>query len=308
MGRPDFPRSLKEFQRRFADEAACQAYLAACRWTEGYRCTRCQNTEAFELAGRRLWQCKACGYQTSVTAGTILHRTRMPLTLWFWAAYLVTTHTPGLSALQLQRQLGLDSYETAWAMLHKLRRAMVRPDREALKEKVEVDEVYIGGPEAGLEGGRQLVCKALVVGAVEVRGKGSGRVRLQVVPDASGASLTGFVAANVQRGAVVLTDGWGGYAPLQGMGYRHRPKVQGNPERAAKILPRVHRVFGNLQTWLRGTHHGVGKQHLQVYLDEFTFRFNTRRTPMAAFQTLLGLATARAPTTYKMLYGSESTR
>lgn len=301
MGRPDFPRSLKEFQARFGDEAACRAYLAACRWPEGYRCGRCEHPEAFDLARRGLWQCKSCGYQTSVTAGTVLHRTRMPLTLWFWAAYLVTTHTPGLSALQLQRQLDIDAYETAWAMLHKLRRAMVRPAREALKEKVEVDEAYIGGPEAGLKGGRQLVDKVLVVGAVEVRGKGSGRVRLQVVPDASAPSLMGFVAGNVERDAIVLTDGWGGYAPLRGMGYRHRPKTQGAPERAAKILPRVHRVFGNLQTWLRGTHHGVGNQHLQVYLDEFTFRFNRRRTPMAAFQTLLGLATVHGPTTLGIL-------
>jgi len=308
MGRPDFPKSLKEFQERFGDEAACRTYLAACRWPEGYRCVRCRHPEAFELPRRGLWQCKSCGHQTSVTAGTVLHRTRMPLRLWFWAAYLVTTHTPGLSALQLQRQLGIDSYETAWAMLHKLRRAMVRCGRDALKEKVEVDEAYIGGLEAGLKGGRQLLEKALIVAAVEVRGKASGRVRLQVVPDASAASLTGFVAANVERGATVLTDGWGAYAPLRGMGYRHRPKTQGHPARAGKILPRVHRVFGNLQTWLRGTHHGVGKQHLQVYLDEFTFRFNRRRTPMAAFQTLLGLATVHGPTTYDMLYESELTR
>jgi transposase-like protein len=232
----------------------------------------------------------------------------MPLRLWFWAAYLVTTHTPGLSALQLQRQLGIDSYETAWAMLHKLRRAMVRRGRDALKEKVEVDEAYIGGLEVGLKGGRQLLEKALIVAAVEVRGRASGRVRLQVVPDASAASLTGFIAANVERGATVLTDGWGAYVPLREMGYRHRRRTQRHPTRAGKILPRVHRVFGNLQTWLRGTHHGVGKQHLQVYLDEFTFRFNRRRTPMAAFQTLLGLATSHGPTTYNMLYESEITR
>jgi len=308
VGRPDFPKSLKEFQARFRDEAACRSYLAACRWPEGYRCGRCRGPEAFALPRRGLWQCKACGHQTSVTAGTALHRTRMPLTLWFWAAYLVTTHTPGLSALQLQRQLGISSYETAWAILQKLRRAMVRPDRERLKDKVEVDETYIGGPEAGLKGGRQLVDKALVVAAVEVRGRASGRVRLQMVSDASAPSLTGFVAANVEPGAIVVTDGWGAYAPLRGIGYRHRPKTQGDPERAVKILPRVHRVFGNLKTWLRGTHHGVGHQHLQAYLDEFTFRFNRRRTPMAAFQTLLGLATLHGPTTYDLLYGSESTR
>ena len=179
MGRPDFPKSLKEFQARFREDDACRTYLAACRWPEGFRCARCGQGAAFELPQRRLWQCKACGRQTSLTAGSVLHRTRLPLTVWFWATYLVTTHTPGLSAVQLQRQLGI-SYETAWALLHKLRRAMVNPEREALKDKVEVDETCLGGPEAGLKGGRQLLEKALIVGAVEVRGKAAGRVRLQV--------------------------------------------------------------------------------------------------------------------------------
>ena len=308
MGRRDFPKSLKEFQARFRDDAACGTYLAACRWPDGFRCARCGQTEAFELPRRRLWQCKSCGRQTSVTGGTVLHRTRLPLTVWFWTTYLVTTPTPGLSAVQLERQLGI-SYETAWVILHKLRRAMVRPDREALKEKVEVDETYLGRPEAGLKGGRQLLEKALVVGAVEVRGKAAGRVRLQVVPDASASSLTGFVQRHVELGALILTDGWGAYAPLTSMGYRHRPRTQGAAEQAGKLLPRIHRVFGNLKTWLAGTHHGVGHDHLQAYLDEFTFRFNRRRTPMAAFQTLLGLASGvHGPTTYNMLYRSESTR
>lgn len=308
MGRPDFPKSLKEFQARFREDDACRQYLAACRWPEGVRCARCGHEVAFELPHRKLWQCKACGRQTSLTAGSVLHRTRLPLTVWFWATYLVTTHTPGLSAVQLQRQLGI-SYETAWALLHKLRRAMVNPEREALQDKVEVDETYLGGPEAGLKGGRQLLEKALIVGAVEVRGKAAGRVRLQVVADASARSLTGFVKRTVAPGTLILTDGWGAYAPLAAMGYRHRPRTQGTPERAAKLLPHIHRVVGNLKTWLRGTHHGVGHDHLQAYLDEFAFRFNRRRTPMAAFQTLLGLASgAHGPTTYKMLYASESTR
>lgn len=224
MGRPDFPKSLKEFQARFREDDACRKYLVACRWPEGFRCTRCGQEAAFELPQRRLWQCKACGRQTSLTAGSVLHRTRLPLTVWFWATYLVTTHTPGLSAVQLQRQLGI-SYETAWALLHKLRRAMVNPRREALKDKVEVDETYLGGPEAGLKGGRQLRDKALIVGAVEVRGKAAGRVRLQVVPDASARSLTGFVKRTVAPGTVILTDAWGAYAPLSDMGYRHRPRT-----------------------------------------------------------------------------------
>ncbi len=307
MPRPDFPRSLREFQRRFADEEACRQYLAASRWPDGFRCPRCGFGDALKLPGRLLSRCRKCARDTSVTAGTVLHRTRIPLTQWFWAAYLVTTHTPGLSALQLQRQLGISRYETAWMILHKLRRTMVRPDRELLHEKVEVDETYVGGSEAGLRGGRELRDKSLVVGAVEVRGRASGRIRLRVVPDASGPSLSGFVKANVEQGAIVVTDGWQGYAPLSGMGYRHRPRTQREPQRAEKILPRVHRVFGNLKTWLRGTHHGVSHQHLQAYLDEFTFRFNRRRTPMAAFQTLLGLGSQRPPTTYNQLYGVEST-
>jgi len=306
VGRPDFPRTLAQFQAQFRDEAACRRYLAECRWPEGYHCPRCQHAEAFELPRRGLWPCKACGYQTSVTGGTVLHGTRTPLPLWFWAAYLVTTHTPGLSALQRQRQLGIVRYETAWAMLHKLRRAMVRPDRDPLKDHVEVDETYIGGPEVGLRGGRQLLDKVLVVGAVEIRGRASGRVRLQVVPDASSRSLTGFVRAVVAPGARIATDAWQGYAPLSALGYRHWPRTQGAPHRAEKLLPRVHRVFGNLKAWLVGTHHGVGHAHLQVYLDEFTFRFNRRRTPMAAFQTLLGLATVHQPTSYRGLYDSES--
>jgi transposase-like protein len=200
----------------------------------------------------------------------------------------------------------LRRYETAWAMLHKLRRAMVTPDRELLKDKVEVDETYIGGPEAGLRGGRHVGDKAIVVGAVEVRGRASGRVRLKVVPDVSARSLARFVASNVAPGAVVLTDAWGAYDPLELLGYRHRARTQGaDPRMTAKILPRIHRVFGNLKTWLRGTHHGVGHPHLQAYLDEYTFRFNRRRTPMAAFQTLLGLGSRHEPTTYNQLYRVE---
>ena len=301
MARPSFPRTLAEFQRCFSDEATCRAYLVASRWTEGFRCPRCAHPEGFDLRRRGLWQCKACGHQTSVTAGTIMHRTHVPLTGWFWAAYLMATHTPGMSALQLKRQLGLGSYRTAWLMLHKLRRAMVRPERELLHGEVEVDETYVGGPEAGLRGGREKGEKALVVGAVEVRGEGSGRVRLRSIPDASARSLTGFIRANVELGTTVRTDGWGGYASLDALGYRHRPRVQGERERAKRILPRIHRVFGNLQTWLRGTHHGVDKQNLQLYLDEYTYRFNRRRVPMAAFQTLLGLGSQHKPLTRNQL-------
>jgi transposase-like protein len=219
----------------------------------------------------------------------------------------MTTHTPGISALQLQRQLGITRYETAWMVLQKLRLAMRRPERDRIHGTVEVDETFIGGIEKGLLGARRRdSAKAFVVGAVEVRGEGSGRIRLALVPNASAKSLVGFVENAVEPGSVVRTDGWQGYAPLRRK-YDHRSTTQRTPENAAKLFPRIHRVFSNLKTWLAGTHHGVGKEHLPQYLDEFVFRFNRRRTPMAAFQSLLGLTTVHGPTTYHQLYAGEST-
>ena len=307
MARADFPRTLAEFQERFASEEDCRRYLVACRWPDGFLCPRCGGRDADELAGRALFQCGSCRHQVSVTAGTLLHRTHVPLRLWFAAAYLVATHTPGFSAVQLQRQLGLSRYETAWAMLHKLRRAMLRPERDRLSGVVEVDEAYVGGVEAGRSSGRRRDSrKSIVVAAVEVRGRGSGRIRLAVVEDLSAAALVPFVEAAVAPGSAVLTDGWQGYAPLR-RGYDHQPSTVGDPKNASVLLPRVHRTFSNLKTWLKGTHHGVSAKHLPYYLDEFVFRFNRRRTPMAAFQSLLSLSSRHAPITHKMLCTAEPT-
>lgn len=306
MPRPDFPRTIVEFQQWFPDDEACSGYLFESRWPEGFRCPRCGHGHCWAVSKRRaLLECAACHRQTSLTAGTVLHKTRTPLHLWFWAAYLMSTPTPGSSALQLQRQLGLGRYETAWMMLHKLRRAMINPEREPLTGQVEVDECFVGGVEAGLRGGRARGTKALVVVGVEARGAGSGRVRMAVVADASADTLTGFVRDNVASGATVHTDAWKGYRPLSRLGYDHQPRSQ-RAARAAgedidEILPRVHRAISNLKSWLQGTHRGVSSEHLQVYLDEFCFRFNRRRTPMAAFQTLLGLQSQQPPTTYRQI-------
>jgi transposase-like protein/ribosomal protein L37AE/L43A len=303
--RPDFPRTILEFQARFPDEQACRGYLFESRWPEGFRCPRCGSEVATSLPRRLLWQCSACRYQVSLTAGTVLHRTRIPLHVWFWSAYLVTTATPGISALQLQRQLGLTRYETAWAMLHKLRRAMVNPERQPLTREAEVDECFVGGHEPGLRGGRQHGIKALVIVAVEVRGTGSGRIRMQVIDDASADTLCSFVTQTVAAGATVHTDGWQGYRRLARLNFDHQPRSQRAQrllgEDPDEILPRVHRVISHLKTWLQGTHRGVSEEHLQVYLDEFTFRFNRRRTPMAAFQTVLGLGSRLPPTTYEQI-------
>lgn len=292
-----------QFQARFGDEEACLEYLYECRWPEGYSCPRCRRRIPWPVPGRGLWECAGCRYQVSLTAGTVLHKTRTPLHLWFWAAYLMTTGTPGISAMQLQRQLGLTRYQTAWTMLHKLRRAMINPERSLLTGEVEVDECQVGGHETGRRGGRSLTASAaLVVVAVEVRGRGSGRVRMQVIPNASGETLGAFIDDTIAPGAIVHTDGWMGYAPLAKTTYDYRPRSQ----RAAKktgdtdpVMPRVHRAISNFKSWLRGTHRSVSNEHLQVYLDEFTFRYNRRNTPMAAFQTLLGLGTHQAPTTYR---------
>src|ERR1700730_5424499 len=286
------------FQQRFADDAACLAYLAASRWPEGFRCPACGCGRAWVLERRHLWECAECHHQASVTAGTIMHGTHTPLRLWFWAAYLVATHTPGISAVQLQRQLGISRYETSWLILQKLRRAMVAPEREPLSEEVEIDETIVGGRHDGHRG-RHPEGKALVGVVVEVRGRGSGRIRLEVLPDASRDTLTAWVKTLVVPGAIVHTDGWSGYQRVAGAGYDHRPRRQrrDHPDHQ-KLLPRAHRAASNLKTWLQGTHRGVSPAHLQVYLDEFVFRHNRRRTPMAAFQTLLGLGALHRPTTY----------
>jgi transposase-like protein len=229
-----------------------------------------------------------------------MHKTRTPLRLWFWAAYLVATHTPGISAKQLQRQLGLSRYETAWLMLQKLRRAMVAPERGLLRGEVEIDEGFVGGRNSERRAGRDRIGKRLVGVAVEVRGAGSGRLRLAALPNASKATLSPWVESTVGAGAMVHTDGWSGYVDLGKLGFDHRavPQRWRTDERQV-ILPRAHRALANLKTWLQGTHRGASAKHLQVYLDEFVFRHNRRQTPMAAFQTLLGLGASHRPTTYR---------
>lgn len=222
--------------------------------------------------------CRGCDRQTSLTAGTILHNSRTPIRKWFVAVWLMCTQKTGVSARTLQRELKV-GYKTAWLILQKLRRAMVREERGLLSGMVEVDESYVGGEESGV-GGRQLVGKALVAIAVELAGKKVGRVRLRHVPDASGNSLVGFIADYVEKGAKVHTDDWNGYNGVQAAGYLHRvTPIRGDPERALKFFPHVHLVASLLKRWLGATHQGgVQKQHLQGYLDEYTFRFNRRRS------------------------------
>jgi transposase-like protein len=302
---PDFPRSLIEFQSRFADESACVSYLFTARWPHGFVCPSCGQSKAWQLQTKAwTWECAGCGKQTSVTAGTIMHHSKLTLTTWFWAAYLMATHSTGISALQLQRQLGLGSYKSAWLMCAKLRRSTVASGRSPLAGLVEVDETEIvcrgrNDPVTG-GGGRSHQSKMLVVGAVEVLdgGAGPGRIRLQEVPDYSAQSLHAFLKTNLAPGATAKTDGWSGY--LGAPGVNHDPHVVGKMT-AHIVLPWTHRIFSNLKVWALGVYHGLRRKHLQTYLDEFVFRFNRRRTRHAAFRSLLGIAAAHPPVSYKML-------
>jgi predicted RNA-binding Zn-ribbon protein involved in translation (DUF1610 family) len=306
----DFPRSLIEFQHRFPDEAACAAYLFAARWPGGFVCPSCGKTKAWELQTKAwTYECAGCGKQTSVTAGTIMHHSKLPLTTWFWAAYLMATHSNGISALQLQRQLALGSYKTAWLLCAKLRRSMVAPGRGPLTGLVEVDETEIAcrskhDPLSG-GGGRSRQGKILVVGAVEVQdgGFGPGRVRLKEIPDYSAARLHAFLATDLAPGATAKTDGLASYVGAPSL--RHDRHVVGKMA-AHIVLPWVHRAFSNLKVWALGVYHGLRRKHVQSYLDEFVFRFNRRRTRHAAFRSLLGIAAGQAPFSYNMLISPEA--
>lgn len=273
----EFPTTLIEFQDRFPDEASCWRYLKQVRWPEGFRCPHCRSAEYSYLEGRQLFQCAGCRRQTSVTARTVLHRTRTPLRKWFLAMFFFARHKQSISALQLKRDLGLASYGTAWTMLHKLRAALSRRPHQLLSGDVEADETFVGGPRSGGKRGRGAPNKTLVLVLVERREKSAGAAVLRQIPDGSWDSIGCELRGNIEgANATVWTDDWSGYLPLSRHGVKHRSQIQGTPERAAKILPWAHLVASNLKAWLLGTFRGVSAKHLQRYLDEFTYRFSRR--------------------------------
>jgi transposase-like protein len=303
-----YPRSTGEFGAWFATDADCLDYIEWLRWPEGFVCPRCAHPDAWRMKDGKL-RCGGCKVGTSPTAGTIFDRTRTPLTVWFMACWLFASQKDGMSAQSLQRSLEIGSYQTAWAMLHRLRSVLIRPGRERLTGRVEVDETFIGGEEPGLRGGRQRGKKALVGVAVEVHEpKGLGRCRMAVLPDASAASLHAFIAANVEPGATVVTDGWTGYAGIDDLGYirdrRSQRAARLRGEDPHELLPGVHRVASLAKRWLLGTHQGsVEAAHLQAYLDEFVFRFNRRtsRSRGLVFHRVLQLAVDHEPVRYSDL-------
>jgi hypothetical protein len=322
-----FPKSLPDFQRIFPDDTACAKYLENIRWRDGFTCACGWTGEPYRFASRPgVLRCRQCKTDTRLTAGTIMQDTRTPLNVWFWGAYLLTSLTPGMSAVQFQRQLGLTRYETAFQLLHKLRAGMVRPNRDRIGGElpVEVDETYVGGKTRGE--GKGVHHGTIVVGAVEVRtrkpkdpadnqhskavpkrgGRYAGRLRLSVVPNRTAKSLCRFVDDSVESGTMVITDAWGGYATLQERGFDHLPVAERDEARIAEeYMPLIHLVFSNLKTWINGVHHGVDPQHLQAYCNEFTFRFNRRFYPFNSFRSLLGLAGSLESHTYLELYSGE---
>jgi len=315
-------RSLAQFQEAFPDEAACAAFLFERRWPGGFACPSCGSVRAAVLKSRaHTYECLDCGRQTSITAGTVMHRSKLPLTVWFWGAHLMATHSNGMSARQLGDQLGL-TYKTAWLLTQKLRRSMVDPDRQPLEGVVEVDqaEIPFRAGDTFFDPGN--AGKILIAGAVEVidrdtneakpQRKGakyldtrSGRIRLAMIADNSATSIEAFVRANVKPGATLLTDGHASYPGLTE--YRHDPRVVGKMA-AHAILPWIHRVFSLVKRWGLGTYHGLRRKHIDTYLNEFVFRYNRRFYRHASFEAMLGLATHHEPTSYWDIIGRANPR
>lgn len=269
-----YPANAIELMDMFPNEESCLEYLSMIRWPSGYECIRCTDKNALKI-GRGLYRCQACKYEGSVIAGTLFQDTHKPLRLWFQAIWYIVSQKNGVSALGLQRALGLGSYHTAWEWLHKLRRAMVRPDRDKLNGVVEVNETFIGGEHSGKQG-RGSDGKTLVLVAAEDAGGSIGRIRLSPISDASGEALTGAVQTMISAGSTVRTDGWSGYSALSSLGYTHL-QVSNNDVKSSDVIQLAHLVASLLKRWLVGTHHGaISHKNLPYYLDEFTFRFNRR--------------------------------
>jgi transposase-like protein len=301
----DYPETATEFHKQFGDETACRNYLERIRWPSGPRCPRCPDAKVWNMAPP-FYRCARCGYDFTVTAGTLFENTNLPLRLWFEAMWDVVNQKNGVSALGVQRVLGLGSYRTAWRWLHKLRRAMVRPGRDQLSGPVEIDETYVGGEHSGKRG-RGAAGKALVLIVAQADGSKIGRIRLARIPNASGPVLVPEVGRCVEPGSQVLTDGWNGYGRLRAQGYEHAV-VRATAIVGENLLPRCHRVASLLKRWLLGTHQGaVSASHLDYYLDEFTFRFNRRtsRSRGLLFYRLLTQAVAVGPVPCQKLVGGK---
>ncbi len=302
-----YPRNFQEFLEEFKNEDDCWNYIYEIRWPNGFMCPKCREHDKYWLTDRKLIHCSSCGHQTSVTGGTIFHGTRKPLLLWFHIMWWVVAQKTGASANNLMDFMGFGSYETAWSWLQKLRRAMVRPERDRLAGEVEVDETYIGGKEIGKgKQGRGSEKKILVIVATECHGKQIGRVRFKCVPDSSIENLEQFVNDNIEPGSKVITDGWSGYNFLIGSTiYNHEVKpILSSKKQAHELLPHVHLVDSLVKRWINGTHQGkISPKYLSYYLDEFAFRFNRKLSKYRGklFYRLMQQAVDTGPQPFKVI-------
>lgn len=292
--------SLYDFLKQFPSEEECFQYLVTKRWPDGFRCPRCGNYKAYFIEKHRRFQCAACRRQTSVTAGTVFHRLRHPLVTLFWAVYLIATSKKGISAMELKRKLGINSYQTAWLLLHKIRSAMASSQLFPLTGDAEADETFIGGRRPGKRG-RGAVGKIPVAAVVETDGKTMGRAYLETIDAATTEHLTSFLTRNLSPGVKVTTDGFLAYGFLSA-NFQHLPRVRSKRD-DEDTLPKVHILIANLKMWLRGTYNCLPSKHLQHYLDEFIFRFNRRGKLESIFDKLLVRCIAAPSFTYADLTG-----
>ena len=289
-----------EFEKSFTTDKQCREYLFQLRYPEGFNCPHCSFDKVWHTA-RGKFQCQNCRKDNSVMAGTIFQDTHIPLTIWFRAIWHIVAQKHGTNALNLQRILGLGSYRSAWTMLHKLRRAMVRPGREKLSGRIEVDETYIGGIKHGGKRGRGSENKVLVAVAVEISDNKVGRVRFGIIEDATSESLHGFIEDAVEKGSTIVTDGWRGYSGLSTKGYFQEISEKKDDD---NLLHHVHTTISLLKRWILGTLQGsCSREHLSHYLNEYTFRYNRRKSKSRGllFLRLLENAVQIETTFYKEL-------
>jgi len=296
------PENQIEFEKMFTTEQQCIQYLMELRFPTGYLCPLCEHDECW-INNRGLMVCKNCRDELSITSGTIFHKSKLPLVLIFRALWWMVAQKNGVSAIGLQRVLGLGSYRTAWTWLHKFRRLMVFPGRDKLIGTVEVDETLVGGKTSGKRG-RGAEGKSMVIIAIEKKEKGTGRVRMSLISDGSKKIIGKFITDNIELGSTLITDGWKGYTGISKKGYTHIIDNKTKNLDGEEILPNVHRIASLLKRWLLGTHQNyIGEQYLLYYLDEYTFRYNRRKSKSRGllFQRLIEHGVWHVPAEYKSL-------
>jgi len=297
-----YPANQIEFEQMFSSEQDCLDYLISVRWSSGYECSICGSIRSWKKSKGR-FECSDCHAETTVTSGTIFHKSTKPLLIWFRAIWWIVAQKNGVSAKGLQKILGLGSYQTAWTWLHKFRRLMVLTGRDKLQGVIEVDEVLVGGKSSGKRG-RGAEGKNLVVVAVEVIGRKTGRVRLAQVSDASSDSLNKFIEDNIETSSTIVTDGWPSYSGLSKRGYIHKIEKTTIKHEDEELLPNVHRIASLLKRWLLGTHQSyLNKGKLEYYLDEYVFRYNRRTSTSRGllFLRIIEQSVITSPISYKKI-------